>query len=97
MKTYIVVTNDEYELPVSGELVGAKAVAEFMCLPISTVNRYISVRVPRKSKYKPVLLQEKQNEDKQAYKRAYSKRYDMTHDRSEYFRKRYQKKKLKGA
>lgn len=97
MKTYMVVTNDEYELPVSGELVGAKAVADFMCLPISTVNKYISVKVPRKSKYKPVLLQEKQHEDKQAYNRAYSKRYDMTHDRSDYFRKQYQKKKLKGA
>lgn len=97
MKTYIIVTNDQYEHPVSGEIVGAEAVAEILGMKVQRVRRCICNGFAKKAKYKAVVVKEKQIEDKQQYNRDYSKRYGMTHDRTEYQRQYYRRKKAGAA
>lgn len=92
MKTYMIVTNDDLELPVSVEIVGAEAVAEKLGMPVNKLRQNLCRGFSKRHKYKAVIVKEKQIEDKKQYIREYSKRYDMTHDRTEYFR-RYRKRK----
>lgn len=97
MKTYMIVTNDEYELPVSDEIVGAKAVAEKLGIPLTRVRHGMTRGFAKKAKYKVVVVKERQVEDKQQYHKEYCKRYGFTHDRTEYFREWYRRKKVKNA
>lgn len=84
----MVITNDELELPLMqfssaqecGEHFGVSAnvVRQKVCRKgLIDGNRIITIPDP-----------EWKNE-----KQAYQKRYSMTHDRTEYFRERYRKKK----
>lgn len=93
MKTYMIVTNDSYELPVSGELVGTEAVAEKLGVSITRVRHGLCRGFSKKAKYKVVVVKDKQIEDMQQYNREYSKKYGITHDRSEYYRQYYRRKK----
>lgn len=94
MKTYMIVTNDRYELPVSGEIVGAEAVADKLGVPLSRVRQGLHRGFAKKAKYKVVVVKDRQVEDKQRHNREYSKRYGFTHDRTEYFREWYRRKKV---
>lgn len=95
MKTYMIVTNDEYELPISNEIVGAEETAKCLGIKTQRLRRCLVNGFPTKATYKAVVVRERQNEDVRQYNREYSKRYGMTHDRTEYFRQWYQKKKAK--
>lgn len=95
MKTYMVVTNDNLELPVSGELIGADEVAEFCKVKVSTVRHWLCRGCPKKQPHKVVVLSDRQIEDKEAYKRMYAKKWSLKTDRTEYFKEWYRKKKLK--
>lgn len=85
-KIYMVVTNDQYELPVSGELVGAKSVADFIGLTVGTIRTNLS-RDKWRGKYKAVIVGEVEFNQKE-----YMKQYNITHDRSEYFQDRWRNK-----
>jgi hypothetical protein len=93
MKTYIVVTNDEYELPVSEEIVGASATAEFLGIKKQRLRRCLAEGFPKKAKYKAVVVKERQVEDVEQHQKEYAKRYSLTHDRTEYFRTWHLRKK----
>lgn len=95
MKTYMIVTNDEYEFPISNEIVGAEETARCLGIKVQRLRRCLVDGFPKKAKYKAIILQDKQIKDEQQYKKQYAKKYNMTHDRTEYFRQWYQKKKAK--
>lgn len=95
MKTYMIVTNDEYELPISNEIVGAEETARYLGIKTQYLRRCLVNGFPKKARYKVVITKERQREDVRQYNREYSKRYGMTHDRTEYFRQWYRKKKAK--
>lgn len=97
MKTYVIVTNDSLELPVSEEIVGADAVAQRLGIKVQRFRRCMCDGFPRKAKYKAIVTRDKQIEDKAQYNKDYAKRYAMTHDRSEYFRQWYLRKKVQSA
>lgn len=92
MKTYMIVTNDKYELPVSDEIVGAKAVSKELCIELQSLRNYLHSGFPKRLKNKVIILKNQQYSDKHQYNKDYAKRYSMTHDRSEYY-KEYQRKK----
>lgn len=96
MKTYMIVTNDNLELPVSVEIVGAEAVAKKLGMPVNKLRQNLCRGFSKRHKYKAIVVKDKQFEDKQQYNREYSKRYDMMHDRTEYFKKYRQKKAVCG-
>lgn len=95
MKTYIVVTNDDYEHPVSDELVGAEAVAEFLGIKVQRLRRCLLDGFPRKSKYKAVVIKDRQIDDVEQYKKDYSVKWRFRTDRTEYYRQWYQRKKAR--
>lgn len=88
MKKYLIVTNDEYELPMFAECTGIKQVANVLGKSENTIRKYLSCGFPPKSKYKVVCTKSKLYKDN----KECSKIYDMTHDRTEYFRNYYRKK-----
>lgn len=55
MKTYLVVTNDEFEQPVA-EFVGAKKTCDFLGVSTNYLYKMISWGFPKKSKYKVVVI-----------------------------------------
>ena len=60
MRTYLVVTNDEFEQPV-GEFVGAKKVCEFLGgISTNYLWKMISRGFPQKSKYKVLVIKDMQ-------------------------------------
>lgn len=82
MNLYTIVTNDEYEFPIKCD-VKAREAADF--LGTTTGNVRNMVLNPRKrSRYKVII-----SGKVKFNKREYCKIYAMTHDRSEYFKKRY--------
>ena len=89
MKTYLIVTNDEFELPVSDEIVGSKEVAKELGMTLQRFHNCMCNGFPRKAKRKAVVVEEKQYEDALERQRELNKRYTMTHDRTEYYRQRY--------
>lgn len=97
MKTYMIVTNDAYELPVSGEIVGAAAVAERLGIKVQRLRRCLLEGFPRKAKYKAVVIKERQIEDKEQYQKDYALMWRFKVDRTEYHRQWYQRKKLMEA
>lgn len=86
MNLYAIVTNDKYELPVKCDL-RVKEAAEFLGATTNNV-RIMAYKPPKKSVYK-VIIAGKVVVDR----RMYEKKYRMAHDRSEYFRERYKRKK----
>lgn len=88
MNLYTIVTNDKYEFPVKSDM-RVKEVAEFLGTTTNNV-RHMVCRPRKKSKYK-VIVTGKVVVDK----REYVKRYSMTHDRTEYFREYWIRKKGK--
>lgn len=92
MKTYMIVTNDEYETPVKMDVVGAKAVAVFLGLSLVRVQHCLSSgKWSKKAKYKAV-VDDSVVVDIAERNKEYGKRWRMTHDRSEQMRQYYQKK-----
>ena len=69
MKTYVVVTNDAYELPVSDELLGAEAVADYLGIKVQRLRRCLLQGFPKKAKYKAVIVKERQIEDMEQYQK----------------------------
>ena len=62
MRTYLVVTNDEYEHPIA-EFVGAKNVCEFLGISTNYLYKMISWGFPKKKKYKVVVVKDMQYYD----------------------------------
>ncbi len=86
MNLYTIVTNDKYEFPAKSDI-RLGEVAEF--LGTSKANAKNMIYKPRKkAKYK-ILITGKTRFDRNAY----SKKYSMTHDRSEYFKGYYSRRK----
>lgn len=97
-KTYMIVTNDKYELPVSDEIVGAREVAERLGIKLQRFRRCLCDGFPKKAKYKAVIIKNKQFGSMDECRRYHSKRYTMTHDRTEYYRQYYlRKRRLRSA
>lgn len=96
MKTYVIVTNDALELPVSAEIVGAEETARQLGIKLQRLRICLCKGFPAKAKYKAVIVKSRQYDDVKQHRRIYNKRYSMTHDRSAYYR-RYQERKKKGA
>ena len=93
-KTYMVVTNDEYEHIVKTDLKGAKSAGEFLGITESSVRQHICHnRWGKKYKYKVIIDTGVVNDPAENIK-AYAKQYRMTHDSREYHRRYYQRKKL---
>lgn len=87
-KIYMIVTNDEYETPVKTDVVGVKAVAEYMEVSESYVRKMLCGYKPFAGKYKVINMGEAGLTKKNAYK------YKSV-DRSEYFKEYYQRNKEK--
>ena len=93
MKTYIIVTNDELEFPVSDEIIGSKKVAKELGITLNRFYHCMYSGFPRKAKLKAVVIEDKQFEDAESHQRELCKQYAMTHDRTEYYKNRYLKRK----
>lgn len=102
MKAYMIVTNDEYELPVAYDLFGAQDAAEYLGMAVSTFRKCISECEPwsKKKKYKALIdeeatarLQAQHKAEMDAhwrYKRAFDPEYRAR--RSIYEKERWRKK-----
>ena len=88
MNLYTVVTNDEYELPVSKELTLSE-LCEFLGISRSTAMKRIHNENPRYLKHK--IIKTGERKQKKCSSREYGRRYRMEHDRREYFRDRARK------
>lgn len=75
MKSYMIVTNDKYELPVAGMFNGMDAAAEWLGLKTSTVRGWVYRGTPQKSPYKVEVVKERQIEDVEQYQRNYQREY----------------------
>lgn len=97
MKTYMIVTNDAYETPVKHDLKGAVEVARYLGLSVNRVRKNICTGIwNHKSEYKAV-VDESGTVDALERRREYSKRYSLTHDRTEYYKQYYRRKKVQNA
>lgn len=90
MKTYDIVTNDEYELPVAVGFKTAREVGEFLGIDnVNTVRSRIykskNNKTGRRQKYKIISFDDGEQFDKALAR----KRYDMRRNRDEYDRQRY--------
>lgn len=88
MKTYLIVTNDELEQPVA-EIVGSKAVAEFLGMPRQTLTKYMTIGFPKKHNFKAVVIKDMlyETEEKKIERQRYKqKKWRMEHDRKDYMR-----------
>ena len=75
MKTYMIVTNDKYELPVAGEFLGVNDAAEWLGMKVGTIRTYLFKGFPANNKYKVVVISERQIEDMAQHKRDYHREY----------------------
>lgn len=91
---YMVVTNDEYEIPLA-VLENAHQCAEYLGKSVGSVHRYTSVGMPKNSAEKVLYIPDPRPSKKRrkARQREYYAAYCRRVDRSEYFRQRYQKNK----
>lgn len=89
MKTYLIVTNDKYETPLT-EFVGADKVAEFMGVSTNRFRKMLCYGFPKKHKYKAVVVEETQYsqtpESKRERHNYTAKLRRMKNDRNEYMR-----------
>lgn len=82
-KIYDVITNDSLELPLACGLVGAKAVSEFTGLTVEAIRKKLFCNDWGKCKYKVVISGVVENNQEK-----YMIKYNLTHDRTEYFKRR---------
>lgn len=90
MKTYLIVTNDEYEQPVA-EIVGSKEAAEFLGLQRHTLSKYMTNGFPKCHEFKAVVIKDMlyETEEKKIERQRYKqKKWRMEHDINEYDRNR---------
>lgn len=87
-KVYMIVTNDKYETPVKSDVIGAKAVAEYMGISESYVRKMLCGYKPFVGKYKAVLIGEANLTEK-------NMNFYKSVDRSEYYKEYYKKNKHK--
>ena len=98
MKTYLIVTNDEFEHPVK-EVVGGKEVAKFLEMNFQSFKKYMSIGFPKKYKFKAVAIKDMQFEteaEKKARQNWSYKKWNMKNDRKDYMReymREYQRRK----
>lgn len=94
MKTYMIVTNDEYELPVGHDIVGAKAAAEYLGMTVQNFRRCLSSgRWSKYRRYKAAVdeagteeMQERRKEERRKEYRRRARVQAMTVDRRQYYR-----------
>lgn len=91
MITYMIVENDEYELPVKCGLKTSKEVGEYLGVCENTVRSRI-FKGWKTGKYKIIKMDDKKRVDSKKYGKSYRKRVY----RSQYFREWYLKNKAKG-
>ena len=89
MNLYMIVTNDEYELPVKCD-VNTREAAQFLNVTPGHVRKMVC-NPPKMTKYKVVVTGKVKTD-----KVLYQKRYRMSHDRSEYSREYHRKRREKG-
>ena len=95
MKTYMIVTNDAYEMPVMQNLKGASQVSDYLGLSVNRIRKNLCTGVwNHKQKYKAV-VDNSCTVDALERRREYNMRYSMTHDRTEYYRQYYLRKNKK--
>lgn len=85
-KVYMIVTNDEYETVVKSDVIGAKAVAEYMGISESYVRKMLCGYKPFVGKYKAVLIGDANLTEK-------NMNFYKSVDRTEYFKEYYQRNK----
>ena len=90
---YMIVTNDKYELPVA--VFDSRAeVAEHLHISVAAVSNRLYRGVKRKDTERIVSIPAKiSRREADEREKEYQAEYRRTHDRSEYFRRRYQEKK----
>ena len=94
MKAYMIVTNDELELPVAHDIAGAKAAAEYLGMTVQNFRRCLSSgRWSQYRQYKAVVdelgtveMQESRREEKREEYRRRARVQAMTVDRRPYYR-----------
>lgn len=94
MKQYMIVTNDEYEVPVASGIAGARAAAEYLEMTMQNFRRCLSSgRWSRYRRYKAVVdelgtveMQESHREEKREEYRRRARIQAMTEDRRQYYR-----------
>lgn len=99
IKTYMIVTNDEYELPVALDLVGAVRVAEYLGITVNRVRKCLCCGWSHTAKYKAIVDETVEAMDPAERKREYEKRYRSTHNRNAYWaakQREYMAKKRAG-
>lgn len=90
---YMIVTNDDYELPVA-VFDTRQEVADYLHISVAAVSNRMYRGVKKKDTEKimsvseEICMAERMREEKR-----YQAAYRRTHDRSEYFRQRYQRRK----
>jgi NTP pyrophosphatase (non-canonical NTP hydrolase) len=96
MKTYLVVTNDEFEHPVK-EVLGSSAAAEFLGIKQETFVKYMMRGFPKKHEFKAVVIKEMQydtEKKKKERRHYYHKKWSMNNDRREYMREYMRLRKM---
>lgn len=83
-KTYMIVTNDIYELPVALDLSGAAAVAEFLGVTVNYVRKSLCNGWSHTVKYKAI-VDDTVTVDPAERKREYERQYRQTHNRNAYW------------
>ena len=93
MRRFLVVTNNDLRLPLA-DCKNLREVSEYLGLSLQYVRKLNcgAKAYPRKATYRIESYDD--GVQKAERHRMYQKKYDMTHDRSEYFRKRYKLKKI---
>lgn len=94
MKAYMIVTNDDLELPVASGIAGARAAAEFLEMTMQNFRRCLSSgHWSRYRRYKAVVdelgtveMQEQRREEKREEYRQHARIQAMTVDRRQYYR-----------
>ena len=82
-KIYNIYTNDDLELPLVCGVIGAKAVSEFTGLSVEQIRKRLFTKSWTRCKYKVVIVGNVENDQEK-----YMIKYNLTHDRTEYFKRR---------
>lgn len=92
MRRFLIVTNNDLRLPLA-DCKNLREVSEYLGLSLQYVRELNcgSKSYSKKATYRIESYDD--GIDKKEMRRIYHKKYDMTHDRSEYFRKRYNRLK----
>lgn len=92
-KIYMIVTNDDFETPVKCDVIGAQAVADYMGVSLQYLREMLCGAKPwsKKQKYKAVCMGEA------GLAQKHHNLWAMTHDRTEYYRQYYLKRKHRKA